>query len=101
MNTEPLYTPEDIRSEAYLVSQEKNIPYQKAYYFARMKRGRESLKLARGLEPHTDTFFAAPDDSSGNLSVFFLAFCHELEDRGLVDAVKKAAQGVPQPPPAS
>jgi hypothetical protein len=89
--TERLYTTEDIDQEAYLTSQEKGIPYAHARYFARMKRGRESIKLARGLEEHIETLIADEKPLEPQISVLYLFIVHELESRNLHLKIEEAA----------
>jgi len=93
--TEPLFTREDAISEAYLLAHSKGIDIKKANYFVRMKKGRESLPISRGLEPFIEVMFMDESESSSGPSVLFAAICHELARRGLepsVEALLKAPQ---------
>lgn len=94
MQTESLYTSEDAKQEAYLVAVEKNVSYSVAHYWARMKRGRESLKLARGYEPYIEQI-SALDSTPEEPSLLFLAFVQELNRRQLLPIIEKIAHDTP------
>lgn len=90
MQTERIYTLKDAKQEAYLVAIEKDVPFKKALYWARMKKGREPLSLARGYEPYIEQM-SATDETNKEPSLLFLAFNEELNQRQLLPVIEQIA----------
>lgn len=91
--TEPLYSNEDAKHDALILAHTKGIPQERALYFAKMKKGRESISLARGLEPFIEVL-ADPHQGPEEPSILYLAICNELTRRGLNQTIRDYASAL-------